>query len=79
MPGPAARYLLGATLVGVGGLVGVAVSGALLPGVAGATNPPAFNCGTLEVNGASSGPYQFTEFTTGNASRSGSDSGGAAA
>jgi choice-of-anchor A domain-containing protein len=77
--GRATRYLLGATLAGAGALAGVAASGALLPGVAGAVNPPAFNCGTLEVNGTSTGPYQFTEFTSGNASRSGSDSGGGAA
>jgi choice-of-anchor A domain-containing protein len=77
--GRATRYLIGATLAGTGAIAGVAASGALLPSAAGAANPPAFNCGTLEINGASTGPFQFTEFTSGNASRSGSDSGGAAA
>jgi choice-of-anchor A domain-containing protein/MYXO-CTERM domain-containing protein len=71
--------LFGAALASAGGIAGLTASGALAPSVAGATNPPGLNCGTLEINGASSGPFQFTEFTTGNATRSSSDSGGGAA
>ena len=51
-------------------------AGAILPAsVAGATGT--VNCGTLEVAGTG-GPYQLSEFTTGNASRS-EDSGGSVA
>jgi choice-of-anchor A domain-containing protein len=46
---------------------------------AGATNPASLNCGTLEISGTDSQTYQFSEFTTGDASRSGSDAGGSAA
>jgi choice-of-anchor A domain-containing protein len=37
--------------------------------VAGAINPASLNCGTLVITGTDANNYQFTEFTTGNATR----------
>ena len=53
----------------------------LLPSaVAGASNPASLNCGTLVISGTDSNNYQFTEFTTGNATRGPNiDSGGSVA
>ena len=47
---------------------------------AGASNPASLNCGTLEVTGTDGNTYQFSEFTTGNATRGPNiDAGGAVA
>jgi choice-of-anchor A domain-containing protein len=52
----------------------------LLPGlIADAANPATLNCGTLEISGTNSQTYQFSEFTTGDAARQNSDSGGSVA
>jgi choice-of-anchor A domain-containing protein len=61
-------------------LTAVSFASAILPaGVAGGTTPASLNCGTLEITGTDAHIYQFSEFTTGNASRSGSDAGGSVA
>jgi choice-of-anchor A domain-containing protein len=71
--------LTGAGLVGAVSLAG-SFTTALLPAtVAGAANPASLNCGTLEIQGTDANAYQFSEFTTGNAARSNSDSGGSVA
>jgi choice-of-anchor A domain-containing protein len=73
--------LVGAGLIGTLGLTAASFGGALLPAtVAGATNPATLNCGTLVISGTDSNNYQFTEFTTGNATRGPNiDSGGSVA
>jgi choice-of-anchor A domain-containing protein len=79
------RVPAGLRLVGVGALgalsfSAVSFAAATVPSaVAGASNPASLNCGTLVITGTDSNNYQFSEFTTGNASRSNSDAGGAVA
>ena len=59
----------------------MSLGGVIVPAtVAGASNPASLNCGTLVLTGTDSNNYQFTEFTTGNATRgSNIDSGGSVA
>ncbi len=72
--------LAGAGLMGALSLTAVSFTAAILPAsVAGATNPASLNCGTLEIHGTDANAYQFSEFTTGNAARLNSDTGGSAA
>ncbi len=73
--------LVGAGLIGTLGLAAASFGGALLPAaVAGASNPASLTCGTLVISGTDGNNYQFTEFTTGNATRgSNIDSGGSVA
>lgn len=73
--------LVGAGLLGALALTAASFGGALLPdAVAGATTPASLNCGTLVISGTDGNNYQFTEFTTGNATRgSNIDSGGSVA
>ena len=72
------------TLVGAGFVASLGLTSfgaAVLPVAgAGATNPASLNCGTLEITGTDGNTYQFSEFTTGNASRGPNiDAGGAVA
>lgn len=81
-PGRGRRGLLlaGTGLMGSLSLAAVSFTAAILPApVAGATTPASLNCGTLVITGTDGNNYQFSEFTTGNASRSGSDAGGSVA
>lgn len=73
--------LAGAGLMGALGFTATSFGVAILPAaVAGATNPASLNCGTLVISGTDGNSYQFTEFTTGNATRgSNIDSGGSVA
>lgn len=74
------RCLAGAGLVSTLSLTAVSFASAVLQtSPAGATTPASLNCGTLEISGTDGNTYQFNEFTTGNASRSNSDAGGAVA
>jgi choice-of-anchor A domain-containing protein len=63
------------------GLSAASFGAAILPEtMAGATNPATLNCGTLVISGTDGNNYQFTEFTSGNATRgSNIDSGGSVA
>lgn len=67
--------------MGALGLSAASFGAAILPAAAaGATNPATLNCGTLVISGTDSNNYQFTEFTTGNATRgSNVDAGGSVA
>lgn len=66
--------------MGVLSLTAMSFTAAILPAaVAGATTPASLNCGTLEITGTDANTYQFSEFTTGNATRSNSDAGGSVA
>ena len=68
------QRLAGAGLISALPLTAVSFTAAILPdSVAGATNPASLNCGTLEIQGTDGNTYQFSEFTTGNSTRSGSD------
>lgn len=71
----------GAGLLGTLGLAAGGLAAVVLPAAgAGATNPASLTCGTLVVSGTDGNSYQFTEFTTGNASRGPNiDSGGSVA
>lgn len=72
--------LAGVGLTGALSLSSVSFAAAILPAaVAGASNPASLNCGTLVISGTDGNNYQFSEFTTGNASRSGSDASGSVA
>ena len=72
--------LAGVGLMGALSLSAVSFATAILPApVAGASNPASLNCGTLVISGTDGNNYQFSEFTTGNASRSGSDASGSVA
>ena len=74
------QRLAGAGLISALPLTAVSFTAAILPdSVAGATNPASLNCGTLEIHGTDGNTYQFSEFTTGNSTRSGSDAGGSVA
>jgi choice-of-anchor A domain-containing protein len=77
---PRSRACTGLSIAGIGLLGALSLTaGSLAAGpitVAGATTPASLNCGTLEISGTDSHTYQFSEFTTGNASRSNSDAGG---
>jgi choice-of-anchor A domain-containing protein len=74
------QRLAGAGLISALPLTAVSFTAAILPdSVAGATNPASLNCGTLEIQGTDGNTYQFSEFTTGNSTRSGSDAGGSVA
>jgi choice-of-anchor A domain-containing protein len=78
--GRRSQRLAGVGLISALSLTAVSFSAAILPAsVAGATNPASLNCGTLEIHGTDGNTYQFSEFTTGNATRSGSDAGGSVA
>src|ERR1700733_2191320 len=62
--------LTGAVLLGGLGLTSGSLAAAFSPGaVVGATNPASLNGGTLVISGTDGNQYQFTEFTTGNATR----------
>jgi choice-of-anchor A domain-containing protein len=79
-PGRRGLRLAGVGLMGALSLSAVSVTTAIMPvAVAGASNPASLNCGTLEITGTDTHTYQFSEFTTGNAARSNSDTGGSAA
>lgn len=71
---------MGAGFLGTLGLTAV-IGAVVVPStVAGATNPSTLNCGTLVISGTDNTSYQFTEFTTGNATRGPNvDSGGSVA
>ncbi len=70
----------GSGLAGTMSLTALSFSTAILPAaVAGASNPATLNCGTLVISSTDNNNYQFSEFTTGNASRSNSDAGGSVA
>ncbi len=73
----------GLGVVAVGLLGALTVTGASFAAgpvtSAGAANPASLNCGTLEISGTDSHSYQFSEFTTGGATRSGSDAAGSVA
>ena len=77
------RARTGLSVTGIGLLSALSVAaGSLAAGPtseAGATTPASLNCGTLEISGTDSHTYQFSEFTTGNASRSNSNAGGSVA
>ena len=83
-PGPLrSRRAAGFCVIGAGLLGALTLTaGSFVAGPvtsAGATNPASLNCGTLEISGTDSQTYQFSEFTTGDAARSGSDAGGSVA
>ena len=82
-PGRGRRILrlAGVGLLGTLGFTAASSGAALLPSaVAGASNPASLNCGTLVISGTDSNNYQFTEFSTGNATRGPNiDSGGSVA
>ncbi len=63
------------------GLSAGSLGSAILPDTpAGALNPASLNCGTLVIRGTNGASYQFTEFSTGNATRGPDiDSGGSVA
>ena len=73
--------LAGVGLLGTLGLAAGGLGAAVLPATgAGASNPASLDCGTLVVSGTDGNNYQFTEFTTGNATRGANiDSGGSVA
>ncbi len=77
------RTRAGAGVIGVGLLGALSLTvGSFATGPvtsAGAANPASLNCGTLDISGTDSHTYQFSEFTTGDAARSGSDAGGSVA
>ncbi len=73
-------HLAGAGLMGAFSLTALSFAAVALPaGVAGATGTASLNCGTLAIQGTDGNAYQFSEFTTGNASRSNSDAEGSVA
>ncbi|HXN61328.1 MAG TPA: choice-of-anchor A family protein [Acidimicrobiales bacterium] len=65
----------------IGSLALTSFGAAIVPATgAGASNPASLNCGTLEILGTDGNTYQFSEFTTGNATRGPNiDAGGAVA
>ncbi len=74
------QRLAGAGLISALSLTAVSFTSAILPVAdAGATNPASLNCGTLVITGTDANTYQFSEFTTGSATRSNSDAGGSVA
>jgi choice-of-anchor A domain-containing protein len=80
-PGRGRRALWWAGAGAIGSLGLTSFGTVVLPTTeAGASNPASLNCGTLEISGTDGNTYQFSEFTTGNATRGPNiDAGGAVA